>query len=161
MALLFASRPHGTDAPQLRAEAIGAAVAEAREEIARTDGKAGMLLTLATGALAGLVTFARAGHVPTPAAVALWASAALTTGALALLLTVVRPRLGASRRGGPFADHERLLAGTGLDGWQAARLRMLSALAVAKHRRVRRAVDLLFIALAVLAVAAALTAGGA
>jgi hypothetical protein len=139
---------------------IGKAVAEARDEISRTDSKAGVLLTLATGALAGTVTFARAGHLPVPAAVALWASSALTGAALALLLSVVRPRLGTTRRGGCFADHERLLSGARLDGWQGDRLRLFSALAVAKHRRIRRAVDLLFTALAALAVGAVILSTG-
>lgn len=139
------------------ATAVAAAVAEARDEIARTDAKAGTLLTLSTGALAGLLSFVRVGHVPLPAAIALWLASALTTAALALLLMVVRPRLENSRDG-IFPDHEVLLVGTGVDGWQAERLRLFSALAVAKHRKVRRAVDLLFIALAMLAAAALVTA---
>lgn len=143
---------------------VGIAVAEAREELSRTDAKAGMLLTLATGALAGLLTFARAGHVPFPAAVALWLATALTVAALGLLLAVVRPRLGRGCRGGVLPDHQQLLSGAAaadLHEWQAGRLRTLSALAVAKHRRVRHAVDLLLVALAVLALAVLLTAGGA
>ncbi|MCL2581019.1 MAG: hypothetical protein FWE35_01015 [Streptosporangiales bacterium] len=137
-----------------RSEAIAAAVGEARDEIARTDGKAGVLLTLSTGALAGLYTLSRAVHA-LPAEIALWAASALAAAALALLLTVVRPRLGRSRRGGPFGDHERLLNGE-LDGWQESRLELLSCLAVAKHRKVQRAVDLLRLALAGLAAAAVL-----
>jgi hypothetical protein len=154
------SRPPGA---ALSAQ-VGVAVAEAREELARTDTKAGTLLTLATGALAGLLTFAHAGHVPVPAAVALWLATSLTVAALGLLLAVVRPRLGPWCRSGMLPDHQQLLSGgnpAGLHEWQASRLRALSALAVAKHRRVRHAVDLLLAALAVLAVAALLTAGGA
>jgi hypothetical protein len=147
--------------PQLLPAAVlAAAVAEARDEVARTDSKAGTLLTLATGALAGLLTFAHA-RVPLPAAIALWVAAALTTAALGALLTVVRPRLGASRSGDGLADHVQLAAISSDDGvraWQAERLRMFSALAVAKHCRVRAAVDLLLVALAVLIVAALLAA---
>lgn len=147
-------------APSPRSEMISQAVTESREEISRTDAKAGVLLTLSTGALAGTVTFARAGHVSAPASAALWLSAGLTALALALLLSVVRPRLGKSRRGGCFADHERLLSGDRLDGWQADRLRLFSALAVRKHRRLQHAVNLLFVALAALAVGAVLVSAG-
>jgi hypothetical protein len=141
---------------------ITSAVDEARHEIERTDGKAGTLLTLATGALAGLLTFARAGHVPLAAVAMLWLATALTTAALAVLLAVVRPCLAGGRRGGMLADHEQLLTMTypaGTD-WHVARLRMFSALAVAKHRKIRSAVDLLFAALAALTVAAVLIATG-
>jgi hypothetical protein len=135
---------------------ITAAVAEARDEISRTDTKAGTLLTVATGALAGLVTFAQAGHLPVAAAVLLWLAASLSAAALVVLLTVVRPRLGASSN--MFADHEALLnaAACDLPGWQEARLRLLSGLAVTKHRRLRRAVDTLLAGLAVLAAAVVL-----
>jgi hypothetical protein len=137
---------------------IAGAVAEARHEVERSDGKAGTLLTLTTGALAGLLTFAHAGHVRPPAAVLLWLATALTTTALAVLLTVIRPRLAAPRgeMGGMLGDHEQFLACTPdrADEWNVARLRMFSALAVAKHRRIRLAVDLLFAALAALAIAA-------
>jgi hypothetical protein len=153
-------RPAELPAAALAAAALAAAVAEAREEVARTDSKAGTLLTLATGALAGLLTFAHA-RIPLAAAVALWLAAALTTAAVGALLTVVRPRLGTSRRGGGLADHVQLAAISTDDGvraWQAERLRMFSALAVAKHCRVRVGVDLLLIALAVLVVAVMLTA---
>src|SRR5450755_2610561 len=132
-----------------RGELIAAAVAEARTEIARTDAKAGTLLTLATGALAGLVTLARAGHPAAPVVVLLWLAAALTGTALGLLLMVVRPRLGRTRT--MFADHQALLTAPDLPGWQEGRLRLLSALAVAKHRRLRRAVDLLLAGLLALA----------
>lgn len=144
------------DTAPSRSQAIAAAVGEARDEIARTDGKAGVLLTLSTGALAGLYTLSRATHA-LPAQITLWAASALSAAALALLLTVVRPRLGRSRRGGPFGDHEQLLKNGDLDGWQESRLTLLSCLAVRKHRAVRHAVDLLFLALAGLAVAAVLT----
>jgi len=139
-----------------RWDLVASTVTEARAEVARTDGKAGTLLALATGALTGLVTLARAGHLAPAAAALLWLAAALTGAALALLLTVVRPRLGSS--GTMFADHAALLTAADLYAWQEARLRLLSALAVAKHRRLRRAVDLLLAGLVALATAAVLIA---
>lgn len=152
-----------TGVADLTAEPMATAIAEARDEISRTDSKAGTLLTLATGALAGLLTFAHA-HVPFAAAVALWGAAALTTAALGVLLTVVRPSLSGVPRTGVFPANESLLNGavTDLPARQAGRLRTFSALAIRKHRRVRLAVDLLLGGLAALGVAVVLiTAGGA
>jgi hypothetical protein len=104
---------------------IASAVEEARGEVARADAKAGTLLTLATGALAGLVAFAQAGHLPLPAAAVLWLADAVNVGA-----------------------------------WQESRLRLLSALAVTKYRRLRRAVDLLAAGLVLLTAAAPLVLTG-
>jgi hypothetical protein len=142
------------------AGALGAAVAEARDEVARTDQKAGTLLQVATWALAGLLALAHA-RIPVAAAIALWAAAALVTAAMAVLLAVVRPWLGRTPRDGIFPSTEQLLTAahvTHLHEWQAGRLRMFTRLAVAKHRKVRLGVDLLLAALAVLLLAAALVA---
>jgi hypothetical protein len=142
---------------------VAMAIAEAREEISRTDTKAATLLTLATGALAGVLAFAHT-RVPMPAAVALWTAAALVTLALAVLLMVVRPRLVNVPRNSGFPDHQWLAdAGPDVDcrawrAWQATQLGLLSALAVSKHRRLRLAVDLLSAALLTLAVATPLAA---
>ena len=141
---------------------LRAAVAEAREEVARTDSKAGTLLALATGALAGLVAFAHSARLPVPVAVTLLAGAAMAGAAIGLLLFAVRPRLIGSGRD-VLGDHRELLAITSpheLYQRQVRRLEMFSGLAVAKHRLVRRAADFLLAALVLLAVAAVLTAGG-
>lgn len=140
---------------------IACLIAEAREEVSRTDGKAGTLLTLATGALAGLLTLTHT-RIPLPVAITLWLAASLVTAALAVLLAVVRPSLPAIRHGGIFPGAANLLAaapGADLRSWQESRLRTFSALAAAKHRKVRLAVDLLGLALAVLVIAVVLAAG--
>jgi hypothetical protein len=154
-----------TLAPQGRAdpdqlappEELAAAVAEARDEVARTDGKAGTLLQVATWALAGLLALVHA-RVPVAAAVGLWTAAVLVFAAMAVLLAVVRPWLGQTPRNGIFPSSEQLLAGghvTDPHAWHADRLQIFARLAVAKHRLVRLGVDLLLAAIAVLALAAA------
>lgn len=139
-------------------EAYAQAVDEARSEITRTDGKAGTLLTLATGALALMVALGTQGHrVSAAAAVTMWITAALDGAAGAVLLTAIKPRLP---RGGMFRDHAVLLdihEAAELEEWQRDRLRLMSGLAHAKHRRIRLAVNLLLVSLATLAVAATLT----
>lgn len=142
---------------QLRGELIAGAVCGAREELARTDAKASTLLTVATGALAGLVTFAHA-HIPVPASIALWAGAVLTGAALAVLLLAVRPRLNGARPGDVLPTHGRLLEATAaqLRTWQDEELRVMSRIAVVKYRRVRVAGDLLLAAVGVLAAAVVL-----
>jgi hypothetical protein len=137
--------------------AIANGVGEARAEVTRTDTKAGTLLTLATGALALMVTLGTRGHhLSLGACVAMWCAAALDGAAALALLSVVRPRLS---RGGMLGDHAALLRlddDAQLDRWQRDRLALMSGLAHTKHRRVRIAVDLLVASLATLAIAAAL-----
>lgn len=137
---------------------ILASVEEARAELGRADAKAGTLLTLVTGALAGLLTFAQSTRVPTAANALLWLSAMAAASAAFLLLFVIRPWLGDSAD--ILADHAELLgiAPAGLAEWHRRRLATMSAAAMTKHRRLRHAVHLLLTALTLLMIAAVITA---
>lgn len=149
-------REHGEKTgDRLRAELVDSAAAGARDEVVRTDTKAGNLLALASAAFAGLVTFANA-KVPPAAATALWVSAALDAAAVAMLLVVIRPQLRGTPRGGMLPSHQMLLTASPADlhRHRAGELRIFSELAVTKHRHIRLAVDLLLIALAALIIAA-------
>ncbi|MFI1726436.1 Pycsar system effector family protein [Streptomyces sp. NPDC020489] len=125
-------------------------------EIARTDGKASLLLAFNGAVLAGLA--AAAGHpLPTVAKVfAVAAVLALATAAV-LLLLVVRPRLGGSDRASfPYwarLDDDAIQASMGGDS-RPARIRVLSTIAVRKFTQLRSAVDTTLAALALLLLAA-------
>ncbi|WP_432862304.1 Pycsar system effector family protein [Microbispora rosea] len=141
-----------------------------RAELARVDAKAGLLLGWAGAALAVVITITTAAAtstkgVPAVALAGLWGTAGLLGVAVAVLLLAVRPRI--PRIGGTgFVVHARAASPAALlhtlttadaadhliaDVW------LLSRLAVTKYRRLRLAVDLLIVALLVLA-AALLTA---
>lgn len=139
---------------KLKRELIAAQVAAAKDDVSRAGSTVSTLLTIATFALGGLVTFAHA-RLPLAAAAALWTSAGLTAAALVTLLLVVRPWLNGTRRGGLLPSHEHLLAAgpAELRDWPRRELEMFSRLAAAKHRKTRLAVDLLFAALAALGTA--------
>ncbi|MFD8573480.1 Pycsar system effector family protein [Streptomyces sp. NPDC059639] len=134
---------------------LDAACASVSHEIARTDGKASLLLAFNGAVLAGLSSVADK-DLPITAKV-IGALAVLTlSGAAVLLLLVVRPRLGGT-------DHDSFPHWAGLDDQQirscmdsdrrTARVRVLSTLAVRKYIHLRRAVDLSLAALALLALA--------
>lgn len=134
------------------------ALAVLAAEIARTDGKASLLLAFDGAVLAGLASVATQ-PLPTPArAVGILAVAALGTAA-AVLLLVVRPRLGGSDRAS-FPHWARLDEDAIRDcmtgDTRAARVRVLSGIALSKFTRLRHAVDLSLAALGLLAVAASL-----
>jgi hypothetical protein len=126
-------------------------------EIGRTDGKSSLLLAFNGAVLAGLASVADK-DLP-PATKFFGALAVLALGAAAvLLLLVVRPRLhGRDRASFPYwarLDEDEIRAC--MDGdTRAARIRVLSILAVAKFTQLRRAIDLSLIALALLALATA------
>ncbi|MFF0066675.1 Pycsar system effector family protein [Streptomyces sp. NPDC005279] len=115
-----------------------------------------MLLAFNGAVLAGLAS--AAGELPSLAK-AFGAAAVLALGAAAvLLLLVVRPHLrGEDRASFPYwarLDEDEIRAC--MDGdTRAARIRVLSGLAVAKFTHLRRAVDLSLAALALLALAGA------
>ncbi|WP_329028223.1 Pycsar system effector family protein [Streptomyces sp. NBC_00690] len=122
----------------------------------RTDAKSSLLLAFTGVVLAGLTSAANHG-LPLPTRV-FGAFAALALGAAAvLLLLVVRPRLsGRDRASFPYwasLDEDEIRACMTGDT-RAARIRVLSAIAVRKYGRLRRAVDLILAALALLALAA-------
>ncbi|MEU5583022.1 Pycsar system effector family protein [Streptomyces huasconensis] len=133
------------------------ACASVAGEISRTDSKSSLLLAFNGAVLAGLASVADK-DLPlfTKAS---GAAAVLALGAAAvLLLLVVRPRLsGADRASFPYwagLNEDEIRAC--MDGdTRAARIRVLSALAVRKFMYLRRAVDLSLAALALLALAAA------
>jgi len=135
---------------------LDAACAAVTGEIARTDGKASLLLAFNGAALAGLTTLADH-DLPAPTrALGILAVAALGTAAV-LLLLVVRPRLGGHDRASfPYwarLDETEIRACMTGDT-RAARIRVLSSIALRKFTQLRRAVDCTLSALALLAPAA-------
>ncbi|MDQ1013381.1 hypothetical protein QFZ82_007949 [Streptomyces sp. V4I23] len=139
---------------------MDAACASVAGEISRTDGKSSLLLAFNGAVLAGLASVTDK-DLPLPTKV-FGAAAVLALGAAAvLLLLVVRPRLsGADRASFPYwAQLDEDAVRDCMQGdTRAARIRVLSVLAVRKYRYLRRAVDLSLAALALLALAAAGTA---
>lgn len=136
---------------------MDAACATVAGEISRTDGKSSLLLAFNGAVLAGLASVADK-DLPLPAK-AFGAAAVLALGAAAvLLLLVVRPRLsGADRASFPYwaqLDVDAIRDCMQGDP-RAASIRVLSSLAVRKFVHLRRAVDLILTALALLALAAA------
>jgi hypothetical protein len=136
---------------------LDSACSSVANEIGRTDSKSSLLLAFNGAVLAGLASIADK-NLPT-ATKAFGALAVLALGAAAvLLLLVVRPRLrGDDKASFPYwarLDEDEIRAC--MDGdTRAARIRVLSVLAVAKFTQLRRAVDLSLAALALLALAAA------
>lgn len=136
---------------------LDTACASVVNEIGRTDGKSSLLLAFNGAVLAGLASVADK-NLPT-ATKAFGALAVLALGAAAvLLLLVVRPRLrGDDKASFPHwasLDEDEIRAC--MDGdTRAARIRVLSTLAVRKFTHLRRAVDLSLAALVLLALAAA------
>ncbi|MGY0071718.1 Pycsar system effector family protein (plasmid) [Streptomyces sp. QTS137] len=143
-------------APTTTDKNLDAACTAVAGEIARTDGKASLLLAFAGAALAGLTTLVDHDLPTLTKALGVLAVAALGTAAV-LLLLVVRPRLGGHDRASfPYwarLDETEIRAC--MDGdTRAARIRVLFNIAVVKFTQLRRAVDCTLAALAVLALAA-------
>ncbi|MFF4534098.1 Pycsar system effector family protein [Streptomyces sp. NPDC001407] len=136
---------------------LDTACASVASEIGRTDGKASLLLAFNGAVLAGLGSVADKDLPPTTKVFGTFAILALGAAAV-LLLLVVRPRLrGADRASFPYwarLDEDEIRACMD-DDTRAARIRVLSTLAVSKYRHLRRSVDLMLAALALLALAAA------
>ncbi|WP_329402952.1 DUF5706 domain-containing protein [Streptomyces virginiae] len=136
---------------------LDAACASVANEIARTDGKASLLLAFNGAVLAGLASVADK-DLPNATKV-IGALAVLALGSAAvLLLLVVRPRLsGADRASFPHwarLDEDEIRSCMEGDT-RATRIRVLSNLVVRKYRHLRRVVDLSLAALSLLALAAA------
>ncbi|MGX1913601.1 Pycsar system effector family protein [Streptomyces phaeochromogenes] len=136
---------------------LDSACASAVNEIGRTDSKSSLLLAFNGAVLAGLASVADK-NLPTVTK-AFGALAVLALGVAAvLLLLVVRPRLrGDDKASFPHwarLDEDEIRACMHADT-RAARLRVLSVLAVRKFTHLRRAVDLSLAALVLLALAAA------
>ncbi|MFH9821363.1 Pycsar system effector family protein [Streptomyces sp. NPDC017230] len=136
---------------------LDAACAAVAGEISRTDGKASLLLAFNGAALAGLATIAGR-DLPT-ATKAVGALAVLALGiAAVLLLLVVRPNLrGDDRASFPYwarLTDDDTVRTTMHSDTRAARIRVLSAIAVAKFRGLRLAIDCTLAALTLLTLAA-------
>ncbi|MFF7928759.1 Pycsar system effector family protein [Streptomyces mirabilis] len=145
-----------TDTDKNLDKTLDASLATVAGEIARTDGKASLLLAFNGAALAGLASVVdRQLPIVTQAC---GAAAVLALAAAAvLLLLVVRPRLrGDDRASFPYwarLDDTAIRACMQGDT-RAARIRVLSRIAVSKFRQLRRAVDLSLAALVLLLLAA-------
>ncbi|MEU9647254.1 Pycsar system effector family protein [Streptomyces sp. NPDC048188] len=136
---------------------LDAACAAVTGEISRTDAKASLLLAFNGAALAGVASLADRGLPTATKAAGTLAVLALEAAAV-LLLLVARPRLGGDDRASfphwARLDDTEILAGMHSDH-RAARIRVLSTIAVRKFTHLRRAVDLTLTALLLLALAVA------
>ncbi|MEV0574390.1 Pycsar system effector family protein [Streptomyces sp. NPDC050392] len=142
-------------------QALIAAHAEVKAEIARTDTKTGLLLAFVGALLAGAWTVAKDAPLNLPAYVAGGLGMGLLVAAAGLLLRSVRPNLG-GRHGFPLwatLTAEQIPAT--LSGNLSADIAGLSRLAVTKFTGLRRAVDLTCAGGALLVLAALITLGGA
>ncbi|MCC8453441.1 Pycsar system effector family protein [Streptomyces rochei] len=142
-------------------DALRAAHAEVKAEIARTDNKTALLLAFVGAVLAGAWTVANDVTLTLPARIVGGCGMTLLVAAAVLLLRSVRPNLS-GRHGFPLwatlAPQEIPAA---VSGDLAADIAGLSRLAVAKFTGLRRAVDLTCTGGALLVIAVLLTLGGA
>lgn len=151
---------------------LDAELAAVRAAEPRADTKAGNLQSLCSGLLLAGLALLSAGRLPGPAVVAGWVAAMLLGVAVALLSAAVRPNLAGNfgfvrwaRLGGDQELLDAVAGETSTDGGdctarQARQLRWLSRSLYGKFARIRAAQSLLVTALAVAALAAALTATG-
>lgn len=152
---------------RLQAEITAVRAAEPRAET-----KAGNLQSLCSGLLLAGLALLSAGRLPGPAAAAGWVAAVLLGAAVALLSAAARPNLGGDfgfvRWARTVSDQDLLDAvadapdadSSDDHARQARQLRWLSRSLYGKFARIRAAQSLLVTALAVAALAAALTATG-
>ncbi|MGW4028489.1 Pycsar system effector family protein [Streptomyces sp. NPDC004838] len=143
-------------------DAVGAAHAEVKAEIARTDTKTSLLLAFVGALLAGVWTVAKAVRPPLAALLVGGGGVVLLLAVVGLLLFAVRPHLS-GRHGFPrwaTETAEQIAEGLRVDT-RCADIAGLSRLAVAKYRRLRQAIDLIAVAGLLLAAGAVITAGGA
>jgi hypothetical protein len=137
---------------------VDTAIATLRGELARSDGKASLLLALTGAAALALVSLGAGGSLPAAAVAVGAVSAAAMLAATVVLLLAVRPHLAG--RGWPswpdLADAE--LQAQLAEGQHVEEVRVLATSARTKFRRIRLAVDLVLVGLAFLAVAAVLAA---
>lgn len=144
--------------------ALTAAHAEVKAELARTDTKASLLLAFTGAMLAGAWTVATSTHLTVLAIVVGAAGVAVLLAASTLLLMTVRPHLGGGTPQG-FPKWATLTPDEIRDALaqddRPQHIAVLSRIAVAKFRRLQRAIDLTRIAGALLVIAAVLAWGGA
>ncbi|MFE4334461.1 Pycsar system effector family protein [Streptomyces sp. NPDC056831] len=142
-------------------QALTAAHAEVKAEIARTDTKTGLLLAFVGALMAGAWTVAKDAPLTVPAYVAGSMGMGLLVAAAALLLRSVRPNLG-GRHGFPlWATLTAEEIGAALSQDLSADIAGLSRIAVLKFTGLRRAVDLTCAGGGLLVLAALLAVGGA
>ncbi|HVV10549.1 Pycsar system effector family protein [Amycolatopsis sp.] len=138
---------------------------QVRDELRRADTKATTLLSVVGVALAGVIALGKAG-MPAPALAALWLAALPIFGAVLVLLATIRPKLSQFPTPGSWLDATLHGPGVLLEaGSYAAEVAandvcLLGHLAVAKHTRVKHAVNLLIVGGTVLAVALVLSVLG-
>ncbi|WP_327167115.1 Pycsar system effector family protein [Streptomyces zaomyceticus] len=139
-----------------------AAHAEVKAEIARTDSKTGLLLAFVGVVMAGIWSTAKDLTLTLPAYLVGGASLALLLVAAGLALQAVRPNLGGRRGFVLWATltPQQIVATTETRDI-AADVVLFSRIALAKFTLLRRAVDLVLAAGALLLVAALIVLGGA
>ena len=142
--------------------------AAASAELIRVDSKVGILLGWACAAMAVITTATTGRHLAVDVAVLVWASDGTLAVSVALLLGTIRPNLRAG--GGGWLHYVGLEAAEVLDYARttghpiaatehtAQRAGTLARLAFAKFRRLRLAVDLIYVS-GVLMTAALVLAG--
>ncbi|MFD9772242.1 Pycsar system effector family protein [[Kitasatospora] papulosa] len=143
------------------AQALTAAHAEVKAEIARTDTKTGLLLAFVGALLAGAWTVAKDAPLNIPAILVGGLGMGLLISAAGLLLRSVRPNLNGRHGFVLWATLTAEEIPTTLSGDLSVAVAGLSRLAVTKFTSLRRAVDLTCAGGALLVLAALLTLGGA
>uniref|UniRef100_UPI003C7E82F7 Pycsar system effector family protein n=1 Tax=unclassified Streptomyces TaxID=2593676 RepID=UPI003C7E82F7 len=142
-------------------QALTAAHAEVKAEIARTDTKTGLLLAFVGALLAGAWTVAKDAPLNLPAILVGGLGMGLLVAAAGLLLRSVRPNLNGRHGFVLWATLTSEEIPTTLSGDLSVAVAGLSRLAVTKFTGLRRAVDLTCAGGALLVLAALLTLGGA
>ncbi|MFN1193032.1 Pycsar system effector family protein [[Kitasatospora] papulosa] len=142
------------------AQALTAAHAEVKAEIARTDTKTGLLLAFVGALLAGAWTVAKDAPLNLPAILVGGLGMGLLVAAAGLLLRSVRPNLNGRHGFVLWATLTAEEIPTTLSGDLSVAVAGLSRLAVTKFTGLRRAVDLTCAGGALLVLAALLTLGG-
>ncbi|TBO57027.1 integral membrane plasmid transfer protein [Streptomyces kasugaensis] len=128
-------------------DSLDTALTDVKGEIARTDTKAALLIAFTGAGLAGGWSVVTTVHLPVLALVTGGGAAAALVMAAVTLLGVVRPNLG-SGAGGQVGfprwatlTRDEVLDDLALDD-RADHIAVLARIAVAKHTRLQRAVDL-------------------
>ncbi|ASR38893.1 hypothetical protein BAY61_02430 [Prauserella marina] len=132
---------------------------QARDELRRADTKATTLLSLVGAALAGVIALS-AQQTSVAAIVALWLAFPPVFAAVLVLLAAIRPRLSQFPTPGTWLHAAHNGPATLLEASSHAATHNLAthtaeiaSIAVAKYRRIQRAIELLFTGLCLLSVA--------
>ncbi|MFD0883417.1 Pycsar system effector family protein [Streptosporangium algeriense] len=147
--------------PDPRVSELQAAADAARVELARSDTKAGIALTVAGTGFTVLVAIGTLVHQSGPARAGLWLATAVLAAACSVLLWVIKPCI--PRRGGGTGFVAHAAAGgpteilVGLDVGErhhrlAAEVHRLSCIAARKYRRIAWGIGLMQAALLIIVV---------